>query len=407
MGETGLRRAITLPRLLLYGLGTMVGGGFYALTGKIAGEAGLFTPVAFLLAGALALLNGFSFAELSARFPSSAGEARYVQAAFERGWLAALVGWLVIATGVVSASTLAVATIGFLRDLAPVPEALGVVVLVLAIGLLAAWGIAESVTAVAVITVIEVGALLFVLVAAGDQLGTLPARWPDIARSADAQTAIGIVAGAFLGFYAFVGFEDLVNLAEEVKDVRRNLPRAILASVALATVLYVAVSLVAVLAVPPSELAESRTPLATVVGGSSGASGWVLVIVSILTGINGALVQIVMGSRVAYGMARRGQAPRWLGSVHPRTRTPLLATALVTAVILALALLFPLVGLAKWTSSLILVVFALVNLALLRLKRRSPPPEGAPSYPIALPALALAACVGLLAFQIWQVLVAR
>lgn len=111
-----LKRSITLPFLILYGLGTMVGGGFYALLGKVSGEAGLWTPIALGFSGLLALLNGFSFAELSSRFPVSAGEAAYVKEGFGRQWLSNTVGWLVILTGVVSAATLAVATIGFLQD---------------------------------------------------------------------------------------------------------------------------------------------------------------------------------------------------------------------------------------------------------------------------------------------------
>jgi len=138
--EARLQRSVTLPFLVFYGVGTIVGGGFYALLGKVAGEAGMYAPVALLVTGLLALLISLSFAEVSSRFPVSAGEARYVQEGFGRTWLASAVGWMVILTGVVSAAALAVATTGFLLDMVEFPRALGIVVLVLLMGGVAAWG---------------------------------------------------------------------------------------------------------------------------------------------------------------------------------------------------------------------------------------------------------------------------
>ena len=223
---------------------------------------------------------------------------------------------------------------------------------------------------------------------------------------------IGIASGAFIGFYAFIGFEDLVNMAEEVREPRRNLPRAILISVGATTILYAAVSLVAVLAVPPEELARASTPFAEVVGGVR--SRTFLVVVSLLTGINGALVQIIMASRVAYGLAARrasneragGLTPRWLADVHPRTRTPVKATALMTGITLALGLSFDLVTLAEATSTIMLVVFALLNISLLIIKRRGEPaPEGAPCYSALLPALGLGGSIAVLSFQLLAALI--
>jgi len=154
---TTLQRSISLPMLIFYGVGTMVGGGFYALLGEVAGEAGMAAPFALMLSGLLALISATSFAELSSRYPVSAGEVRYVRMGFGRADLAAVIGVLVILTGIVSAATLAVATIGFLRDLADINETLGIALLVVGMGAVAAWGVGKSVTLVAIITVIEVG----------------------------------------------------------------------------------------------------------------------------------------------------------------------------------------------------------------------------------------------------------
>jgi amino acid transporter len=212
----------------------------------------------------------------------------------------------------------------------------------------------------------------------------------------------GIFAAAFLAFYAFIGFEDLVNMAEEVKGVRRTLPIAILASVVLTTLLYVMVALVGVLSVPPATLAASSAPIAEIVSGHGWYSATGLRIVSLLAGLNGALVQIVMASRVAYGLAKRGNAPAWLARVNARTRTPLLATTLMTFVVLALALSFGLTTLAKVTSGIILLVYAAVNFSLWQLKRRHPQlsPEG-PSFPGWVPLTGAIACTAVLLFQVW------
>ena len=395
-----LRRSITLVPLVFYGVGTMVGGGFYALLGKVAGLAGMLAPVALLVAGSLACLTALSFAELSSRFPVSAGEVRYVAEGFGSRSLSIVVGWLVITTGVVSAATLAVATVGFLQDLVAVPAIVAILLLVVAMGLVAGWGIGESVGLVFAITVVEVVALIAAVILVHDGVATLPVRWPELVPTLDPRAWVGILSGAFLVFYAFLGFEDMVNVAEEVTESRRNLPIAILVSVVVTTLIYVLVSVAAVLAVAPADLAASNTPLATMVSNQGWYASTGLVTVSLMTGVNGALVQIIMAARIVYGMARRDKAPRWLGRVHPTTQTPLRATALMTGVVALLALYFPLTTLARATSTIILIIFATVNLSLWRVKRRDPDLEGeGPRLPGWLPIVAAGSCVGILLFQ--------
>lgn len=372
----GLKRSISLTFIIFYGLGTMVGGGIYALVGKVSGISGMLAPFALLMAGIVAMISAFSFSELSARLPYSAGEAVYTQAAFNRKWLSGLVGWMVIATGVVSAATLSVATIGFLQDFVAVPELFAIAALVLVMGAIAAWGVGESVMLVAIITVIEVGALLFIIAISGNSLADLPARWPELIPSWSLADFQMIFFAGFIAFYAFIGFEDMVNMAEEVKDVRRNMPIAIITCMVVTTLIYMLVTLVAILKVPPEQLATANTPFALVVK----EHGWVSTVgigfVSIFTGINGALVQIIMASRVAYGLGKTGQAPPLFSFVHPERQTPLYATALMTAIVLVLALFFPLLTLAKATSTIILIIFALINLALWRIKGMENPPGG-------------------------------
>ena len=236
------------------------------LVGKVADTAGLYAPIAFLIAALLAGLTGLSYAELAARHPKSAGEAVYVEDGLRWRPLSILVGFLIILTGIVSAATIANGFVGYLHVFVAVPDWLAITLLVFLLGGLAAWGIDESVMAATFITLVEVGGLLLILAVAGGSLAELPARLPELIPPPDGIVWQGILLGAFLAFYAFIGFEDMVNVAEEVKEPTRNLPLAILIAIGVSTLLYLLVALVAVLALPPAELAQSRAPLALIWG---------------------------------------------------------------------------------------------------------------------------------------------
>lgn len=380
-----LKRSLSLPLLTFYGLGTILGAGIYVLVGKVAAPAGPYVPIAFLVAALLALFTALSYAELAARYPKSGGAAVYVQAAFHRQWLSLFVGFLMILTGMVSAATLVNGFVGYLHVLVEVPAWLVIAVLVLGLGTLAAWGIAESVAAAALITVIELGGLIFILFVTGNHLADLPARYAEFVPPADLHIWNGIILGAFLAFYAFIGFEDMVTVAEETKEPMRNVPLAILLALTIATLLYVLVALAAVLALPVDELARTEAPFALLYTQATGQPPTVITIISLFAVVNGALIQNIMASRILYGMSREGWLHESLGRVHPVRRTPLLATALVTLATLVLALWLPLVTLAKATSFITLVAFSLINLALLRIKHRNPQPAGMRIYPVWIP----------------------
>ena len=399
-----LRRTIGFWFLVLYGMGTMVGAGFYALSGKVAGQAGMHAPLAFGIAGLLALFSALAFAELSSRLPHAGGSARYLEAAFGRKWISALTGWAIITTGIVSAATLALATIRFVGDFAAVPHDPAVVALTLVLGGIAAWGVRQAVGVVVGISLIQIGALLYVAAAAGgapandggDPLALLPPL--------DATAWSGILGAAFLAFYAFIGFEDMVNMAEEVRDVRRALPRAVVLSLVLTAGLYMLVSSALVLNVSPAALAEAKTPLAEAVRHHGPVAVAAIGIVSILSAVNSALVQLVMVARVAYGMANRGYAPAWLGRIGRRTRTPWLATVLATGAVALLAVSLDLTTLANVTSGVLLAVFVAVNLGLWRIKGlpRDRRPEGPFSLSRTLPLIGAAVSAAALVFKLLQ-----
>ncbi len=394
-----LKRSLSLALITCYGLGTIIGAGIYVLIGEIAARAGMHAPLAFAFAAVVAAFTAFSYAELCARYPHSAGEAAYVQAAFGRVNLSTFTGSCVILVGIVSAATLANGFVGYLRVFITLPDQLVIIGFILALAALAAWGISESVWAATLITLLELFGLGLVLFVTSGSFMELPERWPELLPRADGEVWTGVFLGAFLAFYAFIGFEDMVNVAEEVKNPRRNLPRAIVLALTISTLLYVLVALAAVLALPIETLAHSGAPLALIVEQRGGLSPAGISLISLAAVSNGALIQIIMASRVVYGMSRQGLAPSALGAVNSRTRTPLVATVAVTAVALAFALWLPLVRLAQLTSLVTLIVFALINLALLRLKRAAPHPQGIVRYPLWVPVIGFTLCIGLIVLQ--------
>ncbi len=390
--QATLRRSLSLPLTTFYGLGNILGAGIYVLIGKIALHAGVYAPAAFVTAALLAALTALSYAELAARFPLSAGAAVYVHEGTGSVRLATLVGLLIVAAGSVSSAAILRGFAGYLRVFVDLPQAAVVSAAALALGGLAAWGISESVRAAAFATAVEVGGLLLIVWVAGPALFEAgPGGWaPESGTGSGIAAWQGVLLAVFLAFFAFTGFEDMVNVAEEVRHPTRNLPLAILLALAIATGLYLVVALVTVASVPTTVLGAADAPLALVYQHATGRDPLLITAISLFAVINGALIQIIMVSRVLYGMARRGWLPARLGRVHPVTHTPLAATALAAATILALALWLPIETLAKATSFVLLMIFALVNLSLWRIQGRTVRPAGVVRVPRWVPATGFA-----------------
>lgn len=385
MSKVTLKRTLSLPMMVLYGLGTTIGAGIYALVGEIASVAGYFAPISFLIASLMAGFTAISFAELCSRFPRAAGAALYVKQGFASERISTIVGLLVITAGLVSAAALVNGFVGYLHQFIGIDRAIAIVMLVLLLGVIAAWGIAESVTIASLITVIEIGGLLLVIGVSGEALTTFPSRWNELVPSMDIASWGGIYLGAILSFYAFIGFEDMVVVAEEVKEVERTLPLAILLTLGITTLIYMSLMVTAVLSLPPAELAASEAPLAYIYEYYTGEKAVAISVIGMFAIINGALIQMIMASRVLYGLSSHGQLPDLLGVVHHRTRTPLVATAVATVIVLILALIGRLASLAEATSVIMLTIFSIVNLALWRIKRRDPHPAGVKIFPTWIP----------------------
>ena len=382
-----LRRALTTPLLTLYGLGVTVGAGIYVLVGATAQQAGAYAPFSFLVAAIVVSLTALSYAELSTRYPVSAGEAAYVEAGFGAEWLAVLVGLAVAASGMISASAVAMGAASYLHGLVGFPESLLTICVVVIMGLIAIWGIAESVIIAAVITVIEIFGLLFVI--AWGQLMSDPQGYAaiEIIPSIDPDIWRGILAASLLAFFAFVGFEDMANVAEEVRDPVRTIPKAILWTLLLATGLYIATSATVLMVVPLDRLSLSAAPLSLIFTEAHSSVKQGFGVVAIVATVNGVLIQTIMASRVLYGLADRGHLPEILARVAPKTQTPVVATIFVVGIILILTQALPIAVLAERTSQIVLFVFVLVNLSLIRLKFKNVSVGAHFQVPLAVPIL--------------------
>ncbi len=261
---TSLKRELSLAAVTFYGIGTIIGAGIYVLVGKVAAASGVLLPFAFLLAGTIAAFTAFSYAELSSRFPQSAGSAIYIYQAWKQVRLSQLVGILVILTGIVSAATISRGFVGYLNLFVDLSPTVSILMLIGTLTLIALWGIKESAAVITLITLLEIGGLIYVLIASSSMPNIL--AWSDIRQPFIEDTGLlAIIAGSFLAFYAFIGFEDMVNVAEETKNPTKNMPFAIAIAICVSTLLYVGVALLAIRSLPVATLSNSKAPLADLV----------------------------------------------------------------------------------------------------------------------------------------------
>jgi APA family basic amino acid/polyamine antiporter len=394
-----LKRSLGFWPLTLYGLGTIIGAGIYVLVGEVAGRAGMGAPLAFVAAGIVAGLTGLSYAELVARHPEAAGETAYVQEAFGFKSLAQIAGVALIFVAIIAAASIAKGAAGYLEQYVPLPRWIGGAIIVGIFTGVAAVGVTESVRVAVIMTLIEIGGLVLIVVLAAPALEALPARAGELVPR-DLGGWTGVFAGMFVAFFAFIGFDSLANMAEETHEVGRTLPRAILAAVALASLIYGLVALVAVFALSPADLSSHDAPLVAVLEKTGFAYSRHFAVIALIATANGVMVEIVLVSRLAYGMARRDLLPHWFSAVNARTRTPLRATLIGGAVILALVIAVPFSALVAATSTVTLAVFALVNLSLVRLQMKDRRADLAIRAPRWAPPLGVLTCLGLIAAQI-------
>ncbi|MCG8917467.1 APC family permease [Actinokineospora sp. PR83] len=399
-GQPELKRVIGPGLLLLFVVGDIIGTGVYALTGTVAGKVGGALWLPFLLAFAVAFLTAFSYLELVGKYPRAAGAALYANRAFKVQFLTFMVAFAVMSSGITSAASAAQAFGNtYLRKL--MGDSLTIPTVWIAVGfvlLLAAVnfrGVAESLWANVVLTFIELSGLLIIIVvgvyAVSGGQGD-PARLTQI-DTAGQSPLIAVTSATALAFFAMVGFEDSVNMAEECREPVRIFPRAMLLGMGIAAVIYVLVALTSSLLLPADELssAGSDALLRVLSVGAPDFPLWVFALIGLLAVINSALINMLMASRLVYGMARERIIPPFFGTVHPGRRTPWVAIAFTTAIAAVLVATVNINDLGGTTSLLLLIVFTLVNVAVLVL-RRDPVEHEHFRAPTALPVIGAVTC---------------
>lgn len=396
--EGRLKRDLSPTLLLLFIVGDILGGGIYILVGEVGKETGGAIWAAFALALAMAAFTAGSYAELVAKYPHAGGAGLYVHRAFGNPFFSFLVVFAVAASGITSASALSRGFGGdYLNQFFDVEVTLAAVALLFSIALINFRGISESVKINVGFTLVEIAGLILIIVIAVVAVGQGEA---DVGRAFEFKEGRSLfaatLAGAAIAFYALIGFEDSVNVAEEARDPVRTYPRILIGGLLIAGSIYLLVTIGASAVVPTGDLVSSSGPLLEVVRqGPLGIDTKLFAAIGLMALANGALINMIMASRLLYGMAAEGVVPSVLGRVHPGRRTPWTAIAFTTAIALVLVVTADLEKLAETTVALLVVVFTIVNLTVLYL-RRDPVDHEHFRVPSAVPVIGVGVSVALL-----------
>lgn len=405
-----LRRSLGPWQIGFYGLGSMLGAGIYALVGRAADSLGNAIWLAFFAAMVVAMLTGLTYACVGSRYPRAAGAAYVTQRALRWPWLSYVVGFAVMMSGLTSMATGTQAVAEQLAKLLGVelPVKFMAIALVALVGLVLYRGIRESMWLNILCTVIESAGLLFIIAIGLRYWGSVNyLETPgDVAGSPGSGLGFTLILqGAVLMFFSFIGFEDILNVSEEVENPQRDLPLGLIGAMIAATLIYMAVAITAVSVVPWPELAKSTTPLMEV---AHRAAPWfkgvdrVFLVVTIFAIGNTALLNYLMGSRLLYGMSCQGLMPAFLKRVHARRQTPHAAILTLFLVVSALILAGGVKQMAEATVLLLLIAFTTVNISLIVLKRCPAEPRGRFEVPLIVPVLGTVACVALLVTRAHQ-----
>ena len=363
-----LKRNMGLFHLTLYGVGLTLGAGIYVLIGEAAGLAGDAVWISVLLGAIVAIFAGLSYAELSSVFPKAAAEYTFVKNAFKSNFLGFIIGWLTAITSVITASVVALGFGGYLAEFIGLPIVVSAILLLGALSFINFYGIRESSWTNVIFTIVEAAGLV-IIIYIGFTFAT-----PEPVEYFESPTGMsGIVIAFILIFFAFVGFEDMANVAEEVKKPSKTIPKAILLTIAITGVVYVLVSLAAVRVVSWQDLGTSAAPLASIAERAFGTGGHALLSsIALFATTNTVLITLIAGSRMLYGMSRDRSLPIILSKVHFKTKTPWIAIIGIMLTSMAFAFVGDIVLVANIAVFAIVITFAMVNLAVIVLRYTEP-----------------------------------
>jgi basic amino acid/polyamine antiporter, APA family len=361
-----LKRNLGLFEVTLSGIGIILGAGIYALIGEAAGLAGNAVWVSFALSALIAVLTGLSYAELASMFPRAGAEYEYTAQAFGR-YPAFIIGWMIIFSGVIGAATVALGFAGYFGVLSGLPLVPSALLLIALLSAVVFVGITQSARVAIVFTAIEALGLVFIIILGIPYLGSV--NYLDMSSFGFS----GIFQAAALIFFAFIGFEEMVKLSEEVKDPEKNIPRGLILAISASIVLYVMVAVSAVSVLGWERLSQSSAPFADIAFAALGKNASSIIsVVALFATTNTVLLMLLASSRIIYGMAESGSLPKILAKVHPRNHTPWVATFLAMALAMAFVFLEDITFVANVNNFTVFVTFIVINAALVMLRYHKP-----------------------------------
>jgi APA family basic amino acid/polyamine antiporter len=351
----------------MYGVGLILGAGIYALIGDAAGQAGNSVWLSFVLAAVSAVFTGLSYAELSSMYPKAAAEYSFVKNAFKNNFLAFLVGWLTLFVAVISAAAIALGFGGYFTQIFQIPIVLAAVAIIAILTFVNYFGIRESSSMNIILTIIE-AAGLGVVIWAGVTMTGVQIDYLEMPHGFS-----GIFSAFTLVFFAYIGFENIVNIAEEVKNPRKVLPRAIILAISITAIVYILVSVSAVRVLDWQGLDASFAPLADVIKKSLGQQwGFGILVIALFATTNTVLIMLVSGSRILYGVSFDRALPAIFSTIHQKRKTPWIAVLIIGVLSAGFVFIGDIGTVANISVFAIIMVFVLVNLSLIWLRYKEP-----------------------------------
>jgi APA family basic amino acid/polyamine antiporter len=352
----------------MYGVGLILGAGIYVLIGEAAGLAGDALWIAFVLGSIAALFAGLSYAELSSMFPKDAAEYTFVKNAFKNNFCSFIVGWLTAITSMITAATVALGFGGYLSEFLKIPVTISAVMLIGILSIVNFIGIKETSWTNTIFTIIETVGLIIIII-----IGFTISE-PEPVRYFESPTGLaGIIIAFVLIFFAFVGFEDMANVAEEVRNPKKTIPKAIILSITISGAIYILVSLAAVRVSSWEDLSSSAAPLADIAERGLGVQGHIILSLIALVAItNTVLITLVAGSRMLYGMAKEKSFPDILAKIHSKTKTPWISIIIIMAIAAGFSFMGNIVVVANITVFAVMITFAMTNLSVIILRYTKP-----------------------------------
>lgn len=357
-----------LFHLTMYGVGLILGAGIYVLIGEATAFAGNSVWISFLCGIVVAMFAGLSYSELTSLFPKAAAEYTFVKHAFKNNFLAFIIGWLTAITSMITAATVSLGFGGYFAQFIDLPITITAVLLIGILSVVNFIGIKESAWANTIFAIITAGGLVLIIFVGMTFETTESIDYFDAPHGIS-----GIILAFVLIFFAFIGFEDMANVAEEVKKPKKTLPRAIILSVIITGVIYILVSLSVVRVINWEELGQSAAPLAAIAERSLGVQGNIILsAIALFATASTVLITLVAGSRILYGMANNKSLPLSLGKIHSKTKTPWIAVIGILITSVAFAFIGDIVIVANITVFAVVITFAMINLSVIVLRYTEP-----------------------------------